>query len=129
MTRVDFHFNAPDKITYGCRLVRKAYRAGQRLVIHSDDPAQLEAFDRALWTFSALDFIPHVHADDPLAAETPIILSATEIAAPDRDILVNLGGATPPGYARFERLIEVVTADTHDRELGRQRWRFYRDRG
>lgn len=129
MTRVDFHFNAPDKIDYGCRLLRKAYRAGQRVVVHCDDPAQLDVLDRALWTFSALDFIPHVRAHDPLAAETPIILSSSDIASPDRDIIVNLGQDTPPGYARFERLIEVVSTDERDRELGRQRWRFYRDRG
>ena len=37
MTRVDFHFNAPDKIGYGCRLVRKIHRAGQNVVVCGAD--------------------------------------------------------------------------------------------
>ena len=129
MTRVDFHFNAPDKIGYGCRLIRKAFRAGQRLVVFSDDAAQLAEFDRELWSFSALDFIPHVMASSPLAAETPIILTHTETLPDDRPLMINLGRVMPPGFARFERLIEVVTADDADREQGRARWKFYRDRG
>jgi DNA polymerase-3 subunit chi len=44
-------------------------------------------------------------------------------------VLVNLGQTTPTGFARFERLIEVVGLDQADREPGRERWRFYRDRG
>ena len=45
------------------------------------------------------------------------------------EVLVNLGQTTPTGFARFERLIEVVGLDQADREPGRERWRFYRDRG
>jgi len=129
VTRVDFHVNALDKIGYGCRLVRKAYRAGERLVVFCDDAAVLAEFDRQLWSFSALDFIPHVMASDPLAAETPIILSHTEPPADGRGVLVNLGRALPPGFARFKRLIEVVSLHDDDREQGRVRWRFYRERG
>lgn len=129
MTRVDFHFNVSDKIGYGCRLVRKAFRAGHRIVVFSDDAALLAQFDQSLWTFSALDFIPHVMASDPLAAETPVLLTQGESGADGRDLMINLGGTTPTGFARFERLIEVVTALPDDREAGRARWRFYRDRG
>ena len=70
MTRVDFHFNATDKLGYACRLVRKIRRTGPRVVVFGD-PLTLAEFDRLLWTFSQLDFIPHVHAGDPLAGRTP----------------------------------------------------------
>ncbi len=129
MTRIDFHFNTPDKLGYGCRLVRKAWRAGHRIVVFSNEPDQLAAFDEALWTFSPQDFIPHVMVGDPLAVQTPIVLTVHDPATDDRDLLINLGTQTPPGFARFERLIEVVASDDADREQGRQRWRFYRDRG
>jgi DNA polymerase-3 subunit chi len=132
MTRVDFHFNAPDKLDYGCRLVRKAYRAGQRVVVCCDDDAQLAAFDAALWTFSQADFIPHVRAGDALAAQTPVVLAGpapAEAPLPHHEVLVNLGQRTPDDFASFERLIEVVTVEAQDRERARERFRFYKDRG
>ena len=35
----------------------------------------------------------------------------------------------PDGFERFERLIEVVTADEADRLQARQRWKHYAERG
>ncbi len=130
MTRVDFHFNAPDKIGYGCRLVRKIYRTGQKVVVWCDDPVRLSEFDRALWTFSALDFIPHVMASDASAPQTPVLLLADAARdTPHHDVLVNLGSDAPEVFSRFERLIEVVTPGDDDRLRARERWRFYRERG
>jgi len=129
MTRVDFHFNAPDKIAYGCRLVRKAYRAKHPVLVWCDDEARLDAFDRLLWSDPPTDFVPHVRAGDALAAQTPILLASGAVATDTHDVLVNLGRVTPPMFARFERLIEIVGADEDDRVAARERWRFYRDRG
>jgi len=128
MTRIDFHFNAPDKLQYGCRLVRKAYRAGQRVVVFGD-PVAIAQFDRALWSFSQLDFIPHVAAGDPLAANTPVLLCSDPVDTPHTDVLVNLSARTPAFFSRFERMIEVVGRDEDDRAQARERWRFYKDRG
>lgn len=127
MTRIDFHVNAQDPIGYGCRLVRKIHRAGQHVVVCCDDPVRLEAFDQALWTFAPHDFVPHVMAGDALAAETPVVLTASPDGLPWHEVLVNLGGTTPEGFARFERLVEVVGGNALER--GRERFRFYRDRG
>jgi len=129
MTRIDFHLVDADPIGYGCRLVRKIYRARQHVVVCCDDAARLKAFDEALWTFSPQDFVPHVMASDALAAETPVVLTASADALPWHDVLVNLGDGLPGGFARFERLIEVVGGDEAGRACGRERWRFYRDRG
>jgi DNA polymerase-3 subunit chi len=129
MTRIDFHVNVPDRLAYGCRLVRKIYRAGQQVVVCCEDPARLAAFDRELWAFEPQDFVPHVMAEDRLAAETPVLLATSPDGLPRHEVLVNLGDATPQGFARYERLIEVVGLDEPDRSHGRERWRFYRDRG
>lgn len=129
MTRVDFHFNAADKLRYGCRLVRKIYRARLKVLVWCDDAVRLDEFDRLLWTFSQQDFIPHVGAGDPLAADTPVLLAAEPVETPFHEVLVNLGSATPPMFSRFDRLIEVVASGQADREAARERWRFYRDRG
>lgn len=129
MTRVDFHFNAPDKLHYGCRLVRKVWRARLPVLVWCDDETRLSAFDRMLWTVPANDFVPHVRAGDPLAARTPIVLAHDTDDVAFHDVLVNLGRTTPPMFSRFERLIEIVASDEDDRAAARERWRFYRDRG
>ncbi len=129
MTRVDFHFNALDRLQYGCRLVRKVHRSGARILVWCEDPVALAQFDQLLWTFSDADFIPHVVASNLLAPETPVLLTAEAIETSHHEVLVNLGRQTPPMFSRFDRLIEVVSGDDEDRSLARDRWRFYKDRG
>ena len=36
MTEVTFHFNAPDKTGYACRLLRKAVGTGAKVVVTGD---------------------------------------------------------------------------------------------
>jgi DNA polymerase-3 subunit chi len=130
MTRIDFHSNVPDKIHYCCRLVRKARAANCRVVLLAPDNRTLQVLDEALWTFSELDFLPHVATDDPLAADTPIVLTDNDGAAlPHHQILINLTPATPAHFARFERMFEIIGADEADKAAGRERYRFYQQRG
>lgn len=130
MTRIDFHSNVPDKILYACRLVRKARAAQCRIVMQARDSAQLALLDGALWTFSELDFLPHVRAGDPLADRTPVILTQEdEIELPHYQILINLSDHPPARFARFERMFEVIGSDETDLQAGRERYRYYKQRG
>lgn len=130
MTRIDFHTNIPDKLSYACRLVRKARAADCRIVLLAADGKELAALDEALWTFSEHDFLPHVPAGDPLAASTPVILTDSDAAdLPHYQVLINLSGNTPTHFARFERMFEIITSDEADTLAGRERFRFYKQRG
>jgi DNA polymerase III subunit chi len=128
MTRIDFHTNVGDSLLYACRLARKAYLAGQPLIVLAE-AARLRAFDERLWTFSPLDFVPHCMADDALAARTPVVLTTDLERAPHHHVLLNLGATVPAQFARFERLLEVVGNAEDELIAGRERYRFYRDRG
>jgi DNA polymerase-3 subunit chi len=128
MTRIDFHSNVGNALLYACRLARKAYHAGQPIVVLAE-PSRLRAFDAMLWTFSALDFVPHCMADSALAAQTPVVLAADADLAPHHQVLLNLGAQVPAQFARFERLLEVVGNAQEELAAGRDRYRFYRDRG
>ena len=130
MTEVAFHFNAPDKLAYACRLLRKAVAAGSRVMV-TGRPDALRELDVALWTFAPLEFLPHCYGEvTPVAlAASPVVLADTLQSAPHHQVLLNLGGAVPQGFERFERLFELVSSDEQDRQEGRERWKHYADRG
>ena len=131
MTGVEFHFNAPDKLAYARRLLRKAVGQGAKVVVTAES-ALLRELDASLWTFEALAFLPHCVAGDAPASvlhASPIVLAESARDTPHANVLVNLGGAVPAGFERFERLIEVVSLDEDDRRVARQRWKHYADRG
>jgi DNA polymerase III subunit chi len=131
MTSVAFHFNAPAKLAYACRLLRKAAASGSRVAVLGD-AALLAKLDEQLWSFSALDFVPHGHAqslNEPQRNHTPIWLCSEAEQGVGQQVLVNLTQAIPSGVERFERVIEVVSQDEADRQSARQRWKYYTERG
>ncbi|HEY6774736.1 MAG TPA: DNA polymerase III subunit chi [Oxalicibacterium sp.] len=130
MTRIDFHSNVPDKLAYACRLTRKARNADFRIVILAQDRSQLARLDAMLWTFSEQDFLPHVMANDALAAQTPILLTDDpKMESPHHQILINLSDTPPEHFARFERMFEIVSSDDTDKSAGRERYSYYKQRG
>ena len=133
MTEVSFHFNVPERTAYTCRLLRKATRQGAKVVVTGPVPT-LAQFDRALWTFDPVEFLPHflARAGQPVAerlSATPVWLLEDVSQAPHHDVLVNLGVEAPAGFESFARLIEIVTADEGDRLAARVRWKHYAARG
>jgi len=130
VTGVEFHFNAPDKMGYACRLLRKAAARGAKVAVTGESEF-LRELDIVLWTFEALEFIPHCSASAPanMLDATPIVLCQRLREAPHHDVAVNLGGEVPDGFERFERLIEVVATDEEDRVHARRRWQHYKSRG
>ena len=130
MTEIAFHFNVPDKLTYSCRLLRKVYRSGARVVVTAE-PGLLAELDALLWSFSATEFVPHCTSDASLItlSATPIVLAESLDDCPHHDVLVNLGQTIPAGFEGFERCIEVVALPTEDVMAGRRRWKHYVARG
>jgi DNA polymerase-3 subunit chi len=130
MTEVAFHFNAPDPVTYACRLLRKAVSNGAKIVVtgHADT---LQALDSALWTFSPVDFVPHcfLESDAWVVAASPVILARSIESVPHLQVLLNIGHLVPGGFERFERVIEVVGLEDEDRQHARSRWKHYTDQG
>ena len=129
MTSIDFYFNAGDRLQVACRLAGKALAQKKRVLIYAPDADTAQRVDRMLWTWPATGFVPHCAAADPLAAETPVLIAAEAESTAGCEVLLNLSAACPPHFERFERLLEVVGAAGEERESGRGRYRFYRDRG
>ncbi|WPB59272.1 DNA polymerase III subunit chi [Xylophilus sp. GOD-11R] len=131
MTEVAFHFNAPDKVAYACRLLRKALGSGARMVVLGSDET-LGLLDRSLWSMAPHEFLAHCRGDAPafVLAASPVVLSSSPQGMPHQQVLVNLGDEIPSGFGTYERLIEVVGRDdADDRQRARTRWKHYADRG
>jgi len=136
MTRVDFYLlgSAEESLRLGlvCRLAEKAVERGQALFVHGDDETLLTRLDEALWSFRPSAFVPHrvLAADEtPSGVDSdPVQLSIGEPAG-DRRLLINLAAEVPAFFSRFERTLEVVDERPDVRESGRERYRFYRNRG
>jgi len=129
MTRIDFYTKVDNKLRFAGKLCAKALAQKLRVNVYAPDSKVAERFDRLLWTDNALSFIPHCRAEDPLAAETPVLIHTQEGDLLDDALLINLDPAWPPFFSRFERVIEIVGTEPEDAAAARERFRFYRDRG
>jgi DNA polymerase-3 subunit chi len=129
MTSIDFYFNAEDRLQVACRLAGKAMKQNQRLLIYAPDTETASRIDKMLWTWPAIGFVPHCAVHAPLAAETPVLIASGEETPAACEALLNLGADCPPHFERFPRLLEVVSLDQNEKEAGRTRFRYYRERG
>ncbi len=133
MTRIDFYV-LPDaapaaRERFACRLTDIAYRRGQQVYVYVQSQDQAKAIDALLWTFQAGSFIPHcIHPSD--ISENPSVLIGHDgVPQQGHEILINLTETVPSFFSRFERVAEMVNQDATVKHSGRERFRFYRDRG
>lgn len=128
MTGIRFYSNADDRLAAAADWLAASWRKHPVLVF-APDAAVAERFDRMLWTQPALGFLPHCRADSPLASQTPVLIADNLDELPQDRCLLNLSNDVPPGFSRFEELVEFVSTGDDDRLPARERFRFYRDRG
>jgi DNA polymerase III subunit chi len=132
VTSIDFYFNADDRLQVACRLAGKALSQKKRMLVYAPDSELASRIDRMLWTWPALGFVPHCPVHDALAPATPVLIGgeeAWETQLAGCDVILNLCAGCPPHFERFDRLLEVVGAGDEERNAGRERYRFYLDRG
>ena len=130
MTQIFFYHNAADRIAAISALIGKAFLQNKSLLVYAPDAEVAGALDRQLWMAPATGFIPHVRANSPLAGETPVLI-ADQLDHVDQlpQRLINLSSEIPPGFSRFASVIEVVGQPDEERLAGRERVKFYKDRG
>jgi DNA polymerase-3 subunit chi len=129
MTKVDFYTGSTDKLRTACQLTHKAMQNGMRTVISTPDPSTNDALDKLLWHYPATAFIPHCRNDAGEAEQMPVILAQGGNGFPHHDLLISLHNECVPFFSRFDRVIEIIGNDAEDSRLGRERFKFYRDRG
>jgi len=129
MTKIDFYTGSPDKLRTACQLSHKAMQSGVRTVISAPTAATTDTLDKLLWHYPATAFIPHSRGDAGATVQMPVILVHGGDKFPHHELLISLHDECLPFFSRFERVIEIITSDAEDSRLGRERFKFYRDRG
>ncbi|NMG15272.1 DNA polymerase III subunit chi [Aromatoleum bremense] len=130
MTRVQFYHNAENPLALACELAARAYSGGRRVAVRVPGAAAARELDQLLWSFDPLLFVPHVMADAPLAARTPVVIGdATRATAwPHAELLFNLADDIPPDFERFRMLVEIVGQGEAQKLPARARWTHYKQR-
>ncbi len=133
MTRVDFYLLS-DAASLGreriaCRLAEKAYQLGHRVYIHAESSDLARRLDDLLWTFRAGSFVPHALFPCDASHVPPVLIGHNDAPADSHDVLINLATEVPTFFSRYERVAEVIDQDEQRKRAGRERFRFYRDRG
>lgn len=117
------------RLRTACRVVEKAYLAGNTVLVWHTELEELKEFDELLWTFGDGSFVPH----EPLAANgfevAPVLLSMGAAPAFPFDVLVNLAPEVPAFVDSAQRVAEFIDGDPARRQAGRARFRTYKDRG
>ena len=144
MTRIDFYILSTDnldaRLRVACRIAQKAVQQRHHVFVNAADETDANRLDDLLWTFSQGSFIPHLVAGRGAAADgdEPVVIGVGDSDSADDppaeagehwDVMINLAQEVPGFFSRYARVAEVVDADPARRTQGRQRYRYYHDRG
>lgn len=136
MTRIDFYIldQATNEacLTFACRLTAKAVQQKLEVLINAGSEADGHRLDELLWTFSQGSFLPHRLISDQSRSDEgePVLIGCGEEPAAGRfELLINMAAQVPEFFSRFERVAELVGAGEDNKAAGRERFRYYRDRG
>lgn len=134
MTRIDFYLlksSAPsEREKMACRLTEKAMKRGHNVYLHCGSQKESDAMDNLLWSFRPGSFVPHEQLNNGENPAAPILLGhQTNPELAQHDILINLSREQPSFFSRFERVIEIIDDNSEIKEAGRNRYRFYKNKG
>ena len=136
MTRIDFYVlgqsTRDGRLRLACRLAEKAVGQDHEVLINTATEDEGRRLDELLWTFSQGSFLPHrLLADRAAPDEGEPVAIGTGHEPPDGrwDLLINLAQDVPEFFSQFSRVAELVDADEENKSAGRDRFRYYRERG
>ncbi len=120
MTNVQFYLIETDdpaeQFSYALQLAMQQLARGKHLHIHTgsakDTRQMLEQCAEKL-----------SHGDDRLAIDHK--------GEPDgtREVLLNLSGEVPHFFSSFDTTLEIICTGSHAKDMGRERYKYYKSRG
>ena len=99
------------------------------MYVHANDVTMAQRIDALLWDYPRAAFVPHGLTGTAQAKGARVTIGHGVDPIDHDDVLINLTDTVPEFFTRFERIAEVVIQEPVVRNAGRERFRFYRERG
>lgn len=131
MPRADYYILAEadhdSREVFACRLCEKALSQGLKILIYTQNEADLNQLDHRLWSFRNDAFVPHSILNSDINA--PVQLTTDQNADIEADLLINLGAEPPKSADRFMRVVEIVSQDPAVLQATRLSYKVRREAG
>lgn len=121
---------AQSQLEFVCRLAQQLQAKGKQIHIHTASEEDANALDNLLWDFQPMAFVPHsLIAANDRPTSCSIDIGWGEQEPHHHEVMVNLCGALPRFFSRFDRLVEVVIQSDSVLKYTREHFRYLRERG
>jgi len=133
MTHVDFIVQQKGckktihEIAYG--FVEKSYREKKTVFIQTQTKQDAEIIDELLWTQDPYSFIPHNILGEGPNKAPDIQIGFGDKCGHQHHVLINLATHVPLFFSQFHQVYEFVPLKEELKQLARDRYKFYKDRG
>ncbi|WP_349432399.1 DNA polymerase III subunit chi [Methylomarinum sp. Ch1-1] len=119
-----------ERQAFACKLIEKVYRSGHYCYVLSDSEQQSQQLDDQLWTFRPGSFVPHQRHQGQLPAiRRTILIGGDPVPEQWREVVVNLSATPPQQSEHCGRILEILDNSEATKQVGRNRYRYYREAG
>ena len=131
--RIDFYIlenRSPNgRFRLACRIVEKAYLKNNNIYLLANNAEDSGTLDDLLWTFSQSSFVPHQLETSEKLVKCPVIIGTELLQQNGIDVLVSVADDPIKDFNTYPRIAEIVGIETSEKELSRNRFRYYRENG
>lgn len=114
---------------YACRIIEKAYSNGQTVYVYVANAEEAQNFDKQLWTFRDISFVPHEIYNQNLNSKAPVLIGYNLAAVEKKDVFINLASEIPSFYQLFNHIIEIIPNDANLKAVARKQYQVYQSSG
>lgn len=119
-----------ERYRFACKLIETAYRKGSFCYVQTDSPQQSHTLDELLWTYRQNSFIPHqIYQGELPQFPNTVLIGHQPAPLQWQKVILNLSSNPPVDLTNTEKLLEILDNDEQIKDLGRQRFRYYKQLG
>lgn len=131
--QVDFYIlqgaDETARLVFASRITGKAFQQGMQIYLQTENAAQVQQLNDLLWAFSPTSFLPHAIYEEGGKVAEPILLGECDPPENWNQLLISLTDQVPATAPRFTRVADLIGDDEQQKQVGRNRFRIYRDNG
>ena len=131
--QVDFYIlqgaDEAARLAFASRIAEKAFQQRMQIYLQTENAAQKQQLDDLIWSFSPTSFLPHAVYEAGEKVTAPILIGECDPPNTWDQLLISLTEEVPATAARFNRVADLIGDDEQQKQVGRNRFRAYRDNG